>query len=246
MAWILSTKADPTYLFALLIQIFCSWEYPNNQGIGCNAINSNDTPNFLSFLQQLRKDPVGKNLILSAATATVPFMNTDGSPSASVAGFSTVLDFIALMNYDIWGPWSPTVGPNAPLDDTCAVAANQAGSAVSAVKKWNQAGIPVNQLVLGVAGYGHSFRVHKANAFVEGSTTTLAPYPVFDSADLPTGDAWDDAPGIDVCGNQQAAGGNINFWGLIAQGYLNEDGSVKSGIASAFDKCSQTVSTGSR
>lgn len=204
-------------------------------------MNSTDTANFLAFLQELRKDRLGKTLILSAATATAPFVGPDGSPSTDVSGFSKVLDFIALMNYDLWGPWSPAVGPNAPLDDACTASANQAGSAVSAVKKWNAAGIPLNQLVIGVASYGHSFRVRKANAFKSGSTTVLAAYPPFDSNDLPAGDSWDDPPGPDVCGVQQAVAGNINFWGLIEQGYLNSDGTPKKGIPYAFDSCSKTV-----
>ncbi|KAG6817892.1 hypothetical protein H0H87_001724 [Tephrocybe sp. NHM501043] len=216
------------------------WEYPNNQGIGCNAISSTDTVNFLSFLQLLRADPVGKSLILTAATAIAPFMNADGVPSSNVAGFAKVLNFIAVMNYDIWGPWSPTVGPNAPLKDSCATSANQAGSATTAVAKWTAAGIPHNQLLLGVPAYGHSFRVRKAQAFTSGSATTLTSYPQFDSSAPPVGDSWDDAAGVDVCGNTQAQGGVINFWGLIANGFLNKDGSVKSGIVSAYDTCSET------
>lgn len=146
------------------------------------------------------------------------------------------------MNYDLWGSWSAAVGPNAPLNDTCAASANQAGSAVSAVSKWNKAGIPLSQLVLGVAGYGHSFRVRKANAFAKGSTTQLVPYPKFDPSDPPVGDSWDDAAGVDVCGNASGPGGNINYWGMISLGYLNTDGSPKQGISFVFDTCSQTVS----
>ena len=179
---------------------------------------------------------------MTAAAATVPFANQNGNPSVNVAGFSEVLDFIAIMNYDIWGPWSPTVGPNAPLDDTCAVARNKAGSAVSAVKLWNKAGIPVNKIVLGVPGYGHSFRVLRKDAFKPGSTTILASYPKFNANDTPIGDSWDDAARPDVCGAMQSAGGNIDFWGLVEQGYLNVDGTPKKGIPYAFDNCSQTVS----
>lgn len=219
-----------------------SWEYPGNQGIGCNTINPADTENFLSFLKELRAHPIGAKIILTAATAIVPFFGANGSPSANVREFSKYLNYIAIMNYDIWGPWSPTVGPNAPLNDTCAAPENQAGSAVSAVKRWNEAGIPINQLLLGVAGYGHSFRVRQKNAFVAGSTSVLASHPVFDSSDRPTGDAWDDAAGVDVCGAQQLPGGNFNYWGLIQNGFLNANGTPKSDIAYAFDSCSQTVS----
>lgn len=145
------------------------------------------------------------------------------------------------MNYDIWGPWSATVGPNAPLNDTCASSANRGGSAVSAVKAWNKAGMPLNQIVLGVAAYGHSFRVLKASAFKKGSTTVLASYPSFDASDPPAGDSWDDPAGIDECGNAQQPGGDVDFWGLVQEGYLTSSGNVMSGIAYAYDTCSQTV-----
>ncbi|KAG5654588.1 hypothetical protein H0H81_011563 [Sphagnurus paluster] len=216
------------------------WEYPNSPGIGCNTMSPSDTSNFLSFLQLLRADPIGKTLILSAATATVPFNDASGNPSTSVVGFSKFLDFVAIMNYDIWGPWSPTVGPNAPLDDACAAPSNRQGSATSAVKKWVEAGIPASKLVLGVPAYGHSFKVPKADALKSGSATELASYPEFDASSHPAGDSWDDAPGVDVCGVFEPQGGVITFWGLIQKGYLNDKGTVKPGILSAYDTCSQT------
>jgi chitinase len=48
------------------------------------------------------------------------------------------------MNYDIWGSWSTGIGPNAPLDDSCAP--TQAGSAKSAVAAWTGAKFPANQV----------------------------------------------------------------------------------------------------
>ncbi|CAA7260106.1 unnamed protein product [Cyclocybe aegerita] len=217
------------------------WEYPNSGGIGCNSINANDTDNFLSFLQELRQHPVGKRLLLTAAVATVPFIGAEGNSLADVSGFASVLDFIAIMNYDLWGPWSATVGPNAPIDDSCAAPENQVGSATSGIRRWAQAGIPASQLVLAVPAYGHSFRVRKANAFVEGSTTELAPHPVFDNSDRPTGDSWDDGPGVDVCGNAQLPGGNINFWGMVEHGFLNADGTPTEAAPFRYDECSQTA-----
>jgi len=181
-------------------------------------------------------------LILSAATAIVPFIGPDGNPLSDVSEFAKVLNFIEIMNYDIWGSWSDTVGPNAPLNDTCAASPNQAGSAVSAVQKWQKAGIPLEKIVLGVATYGHSFRVNKADAFVTGSTTLLAPNPPFNAVNKPTGDSWADAAGVDSCGNAQSAGDSVNFWGLIDLGYLNANGSLKQGIFFRYDNCSQTVS----
>jgi chitinase len=230
------------FIYLVIFMFFFSWEYPGIQGIGCNDVNPDDTTNFLSFLQEMRQHPLGQNLILSAATADVPFIGPDGEPSADVSQFSKVLDYIGIMNYDIWGPWTPTVGPNAPLNDSCAIPSDQLGSAVSGVKTWNDAGIPLNQIVLSVPAYGHSFRVYTANAFEDAAHTTLALYPPFDAANQPAGDKWDDTAGVDVCGNTTGVGGLWDFWGMIQAGYLNADGTVASGMAYRFDQCSQTVS----
>ena len=208
-------------------------------------MNKDDTANFLSFLRELRQDPLGCSLILSASTPILPFAGSDGNPHSDVSGFAKVLDFIEIMNYDIWGPWSPTVGPNAPLNDTCVATQNQAGSAVSAVQKWHAAGIPLGQIVLGVASYGHSFLVDKTDAFGPGSsnligpTSLIRPYPKFNASAHPKGDSWDSDTGVDVCGNTMSPGGIINFWGLIQLGYLSLNGTLKQG---RYDNCSQTVS----
>ena len=211
-------------------------------------MNKDDTANFLSFLQELRKDPHGSNLILSASVNILPFAGPDGNPLSDVSGFAKVLDFIEIMTYDIWGSWSPTVGPNAPLNDTCAATQNQAGSAVSAVQKWHAAGIPLGQIVLGVASYGHSFSVNKTDAFGPesashiGITSLIGPYPKFNASAHPKGDSWDDGKGVDECGNAVFPGGTIEFWGLIQLGYLNPNGTLKNGIFFRYDNCSQTVS----
>ncbi|KAJ7752839.1 chitinase [Mycena maculata] len=216
------------------------WEYPASSGIGCNTNSPDDTANFLAFIQELRKDPLGSQLILSAATAISPFTDSDGNPSADVSPFSKVLDWIEVMNYDINGPWSAAVGPNSPLNDSCAPPAFQAGSAVSAVSAWTAAGMPKDQIVLGVASYGHSFRVAKSDAFVTGSTTQLALYAPFNASDTPVGDSWDGTPGIDECGNFEGQGGVMDFWGLIQQGYLNADGTPKKEVPYLYDECTQT------
>ncbi|KAH8112032.1 glycoside hydrolase [Phellopilus nigrolimitatus] len=217
------------------------WEYPGKQGIGCNTISPNDTSNFLAFLQALRATPTGSKLILSAATSITPFYNASGVPSSDVSPFAEVLDFIEVMNYDIWGSWSAGVGPNAPLNDTCAATADQQGSAVSAVKAWTAAGMPVSKIVLGVPSYGHSFSVNTTSAFAHGSTTALAAYPPFNASAHPAGDAWDDPPEVDVCGVLEPQAGEWYFRGLVAGGWLDANGSVAQGVPSRFDACSQTA-----
>jgi len=211
-------------------------------GIGCNTMNKNDAANFLLFLQELRRHPIGRSLILFAATSTLPFNGPDGKPLSDVSGFAKVLDHINVMNYDVWGPWSPTVGPNAPLNDTCAATQNQAGSAVSAVHKWHAAGIPFRKIVLGVASYGRSFLVDKADAFAPGPIGLkglIGPYPKFNAKAHPKGDSWDSDAGVDMCGNTVPPGGTLNFWELKQRGYIPPNG--KLGIFFRYDNCSQTV-----
>ena len=145
------------------------------------------------------------------------------------------------MDYDIWGSWSPAVGPNAPLNDACAPPADQQGSAVSAVKAWTAAGMPVHKIVLGVPSYGHSFSVPLSDAFVNGSKIELAPYPKFNASNQPLGDVWDDTGSVDPCGVYHGPGGTFNLWGLVAGGFLDNGGNPVSGIYYRYDSCSQTV-----
>ena len=178
-------------------------------------------------------------MIITAATSIVPFTGPDGNPLTDVSEFARVIDLITIMNYDIWGSWSATVGPNAPLDDTCAESQNKGGSAVSAVQAWKKAGFASNQISLGVASYGHSFSVNNTDALIAGA---LAPYPKFNASVQPQGDAWDILSGPDVCGNPAVFGGTIDFWGMVSLGYLKSDGTPNTDIFYRFDNCSQTVS----
>ena len=143
------------------------------------------------------------------------------------------------MNYDVYGSFSPSVGPNAPLNDSCAPSPQ--GSAVSGVKSWTDAGFPHHKIVLGVAGYGHSFHVNSSSAF--NGSAKVHPYVPFDKSQQPAGDKLDSTAGdTDVCGNPTVVGGVFNFWGLIYGGFLNAEGKPAKGIDYAFDNCSQTVS----
>ncbi|KAK0449602.1 glycoside hydrolase family 18 protein [Desarmillaria tabescens] len=215
------------------------WEYPNKDGIGCNVVSANDSANFLTFLQELRQDETGSKLYLSAAVGITPFAGSDGEPMTDVSEFAQYLDHIAIMAYDIWGSWSTTVGPNAPLNDTCAT--NGVGSVVSAVKAWTTAGFPASQIAVGVASYGHSFHVDDSNALASNGSLKL--YPTFDASQQPAGDSDNittATQSTDICGNPGGISGVFNFWGLIDGGFLTENGTAAEGIDYIFDDCSQT------
>ena len=225
----------------LILASHSSWEYPVIQGIGCNTINSNDTANFLTFLQELRNSTQGKGLILSASATITPWSSPSGSPSRNLSEFSKFLDFITIMNYDL--PSNPAigVGPNSPLNDSCAPVGARFGSAVSGIDAWTAAGIPYNQLLLGAPAYGRSYVVPPAQITSPG--VTKLSYPPFNLSLELLGDSWDSPPGLDVCGDMEGPGGTYTYWGLVQQGFLNEDGSVKDGIEYRFDECSMTVCT---
>jgi len=212
------------------------WEYPGKQGIGCNIMSTNDSANFLSFLQTLRSMS-GSDLTISAAVSVTPFVGPDGNPLTDVSAFGQVLDYIEIMNYDIWTSSSSSVGPNAPLDDSCAPTPK--GSAMSAVKAWTNAKFPANKMILGVAAYGHSYHVDSSAAY--NSSGKIHPYVPFNKALQPPGDKWDaTAGGVDMCGNPNTVGGVFEFWGLIDGGFLTANGTAANGIDYVFDQCSQT------
>jgi chitinase len=81
------------FLRVLLAHLNHSWEYPAKQGIGCNILSTNDSANYLSFLQTLR-NLGGPNLTISAAVSVTPFVGPDGNPLTNVSAFGQVLDYI--------------------------------------------------------------------------------------------------------------------------------------------------------
>ncbi|KZT71670.1 glycoside hydrolase family 18 protein [Daedalea quercina L-15889] len=214
------------------------WEYPGKQGIGCNVVSSNDTDNFLTFLQAVRQE-VGPDFLLTASVSLSPFAGSNGTAVGNVSDFASVLDWVNVMNYDVHGSWDSVVGPNAPLNDSCVANSTQAaGSAVSALAAWTAAGMPAHQIVLGVAGYGHSYSVNPVAALAADGV--LQAFVPFDASAQPLGDAWDSENSTDVCGNTSGPSGVFDFWGLIEGGFLNANGSVANGINYIFDGCSQT------
>ncbi|KAF7315905.1 Chitinase [Mycena indigotica] len=236
------------------------WEFPGMQGIGCNLVSENDTENLLLMLRELKASPQGSKVSLSAATSVQPFPTTN---TTLVSQFASVLNWITPMVYDL--SWNWTAGsrrlqralPSAPLDDSCFSAASGEnitglGSAKSAVEAWVGAGIPRNQIALGVPAYGHSFDVNRTTAFLttpslssglpsmSSSPLQLVPYPVYDTLNHTPGDAWDGTGGINQCGVYTGPGGTFAFFSLISAKYLLANGSIAPGIPYRWDECSQT------
>ncbi|TLD20773.1 hypothetical protein PspLS_08665 [Pyricularia sp. CBS 133598] len=219
------------------------WEYPNKQGLGCNAISPNDTANFISFLTELRKAQP-KPLLLTAAVSLYPYNDAAGKQSTDGAlkPLGDLLDYSIVMGYDVFGAWAPTGGPNAPLEQSCDPRNNQ-GGIKEGISKWIAAGVPAEKLILGVGAYGHGFAVNQADAFVAasaGAAPALSAYPK-NNGTRRQGSSWDDDPAVDACGAAQPASGTFTFWSMVTEGkFLDESGKPRAGIASGYDNCSQT------
>ena len=77
------------------------WEYPGQQGAGQNGVSPQDSANFLAMLKLLRSS-LPKSARITAAVQDVPFAGTDGNPLKDVSAFAAYLDWVNIMNYDVF------------------------------------------------------------------------------------------------------------------------------------------------
>ncbi|RSH80958.1 uncharacterized protein EHS24_008387 [Apiotrichum porosum] len=209
------------------------WEYPGAEGADGNAVSSSDSANFLTFLTELRAAlPTGS--LITAATQVWPFYGSDGQPMSDVSAFAAVLDWILIMNYDIWGS-SSTPGANAPLSDGCGNSSQPTANAYSAVASWTAAGFPANQITLGVPAYG----------YIQKSTATQLYDRSWRGIPIPPHKQKARASSSVTVSNTDGGttDGQIMFDGLVSQGALVlSDGSYigAGGFTRHWDSCSST------
>lgn len=91
-----------TYYSFELDGIDIDWEYPGKKGDSGDHFHSTDSANFLSFLQLLRAK-LPPNAVISAAVETTTFAGNNGEPMSDLSEFAKVLDWVLIMNYDVWG-----------------------------------------------------------------------------------------------------------------------------------------------
>ncbi|KAG0147311.1 hypothetical protein CROQUDRAFT_106508 [Cronartium quercuum f. sp. fusiforme G11] len=178
---------------------------------------------------------------LSAAVNVAGITTSDGSMSSreELALLSKSLDYINIMAYDVYGGWSTTSGPNAPMSGQCSDVDNSVENAFATYKLL---GFKESQMVMGIPGYGRAFTLKspilKKKVFKKKYSSML--YQEI-SSEVPTGGQTDDKPGLDVCGNQTTAGGIWRFNELLQVGYLTKDGkNGNGGFTRHFDNCSGT------
>ncbi|KAF5329821.1 hypothetical protein D9619_009056 [Psilocybe cf. subviscida] len=128
------------------------WEFPNSPGAG-QPYSASDTNNLLLLLQALRVS-LGPCKIICAAVSHQPWLGSNGKPLTDVSAFAKVMDYVNIMNYDVWGA-SSTPGPNAPLGDLCKTSTQPSASAQAAFASWTKAKFPANKIILGLPLYGY-------------------------------------------------------------------------------------------
>lgn len=169
-------------------------------------MSGSDLDNYYQFLQELRSTSFGQSSIISAAVPLKPWRDASGNPSTNLSNFASQLDFIVILAYDIWTPLNATVGPGAPLYDSCAPSGDQRGSVNSSVNAWMAAGFSADKIVVGTPAYGYLYNVPTSSAL--STDGTLVQYPAIDkSKPSPPGDPWTATAGPDACGNQAPAAG---------------------------------------
>lgn len=136
------------------------WEYPGEPDIpGIPAGNADDGANYLAFLTELRSIiPAGMTISI-AAPASYWYLK-----AFPIQGIASIVDYIVFMTYDLQGIWSQN---NAYAEDGCP-GGNCLRSDINitettyALSMLTKAGVPSNQIIVGVTSYGRSFTMEEA------------------------------------------------------------------------------------
>lgn len=224
----LASKMLALYNKFSLDGIDIDWEYPGTGGQDGNIVSGADSANYLIFLQLLKTTLPAKAKI-SAAVQVWPFAGPDGNPMSDVSAFAKVLDWITIMNYDVWGS-SSTPGPNAPLSNGCGNSLQPLANAYASVNSWTSAGFPANQIALGAAAYGYISK-SGATALVDRRRRASSPARR--------------ANVVLVNEDGGSSDGQIMFNDLVQQGALTLDPATKKflgtgGFTRLWDTCSST------
>ena len=121
------------------------WEIP---------VNPKDTNNCIMLMQDLRNTFPAPRYLLSMA---IPADPRSWGSGFDVPALAPLLDFINVMTYDFYGPWSGHAGLNSPLFQDPADP-EQAGSIDTSMDLFaNIYGVPASKLNMGTAFYGYEF-----------------------------------------------------------------------------------------
>jgi chitinase len=121
------------------------WEIP---------VDPKDTNNCIMLMQDLRNQFPAPQYLLSMA---IPADPRSWGSGFDVPALAPLLDFINVMTYDFYGPWSAHAGLNSPLFQDLADP-EQVGSVDTSMDLFaNIYGVPSDKLNMGTAFYGYEF-----------------------------------------------------------------------------------------
>ena len=133
------------------------WEYPAQPGAG-NRFRPEDRHNYTLLFKEARKrfDKEEKRLHRRLFLTTAAGALSDFLANTEMAQVQKYVDTVNLMAYDYYEPSDDQItGNHAPLftdpSDPRKISADQS------VRDFEQAGVPVSKIVLGVPFYGHSW-----------------------------------------------------------------------------------------
>ncbi|UOY92548.1 glycosyl hydrolase family 18 protein [Ectobacillus sp. JY-23] len=189
------------------------WEYPVEGGLSGNSYRPADKQNYTLLLQDIRNElnkagvEDGKTYLLTIASgASAQYVkNTELSQIAAI------VDWINIMTYDFHGGWETQTNHNAPLYATVNDPQKDKGFTVDeSVTRYQQAGVPMSKLVLGMPFYGRGWKGVANGNNGEYQTAT----PGYDGSIVPMG-TWDDW--------SSGASGVFDYGDLVAN-YVNKNG----------------------
>jgi chitinase len=158
--------------------ISIDWEYPVSGGVSPGR--PEDRANFTALLVEIRAELDE----LDRATGTSHVLTIAGPAGApnmanmDIRALADVVDWVNVMAYDFAGPWSPRTGHNAALYAYPGIE-DATFTVDSAMQRWEAAGMPPEQLNVGLAFYGRGF----------GGVTTAAPGSPYRSVPMGTTEA---------------------------------------------------------
>lgn len=134
------------------------WEYPVSGGLSGGP--PEDRRNYTLLLEAVRREldsrgaADGRRYLLTIAAPAGPAIIAN----LELPAVAAPLDWINVMAYDFMGSWSDRTGFNAPMQTTAGAGEPPGFSVTDAIDAYLAAGVPADQLVLGVPFYGRSFR----------------------------------------------------------------------------------------
>ncbi|GAB3019443.1 glycoside hydrolase family 18 protein [Spirosoma pulveris] len=146
------------------------WEYPGMKGED-NVFRPEDKENFTLLFKSLReqlnglKKQTGKDYLVTTALPGFEaiFTHTD------MAQAHQYLDFINVMSYDFF-TGGPLAGHHTNLYASGKVDKESSGDL--SIKRYEQAGVPANKLLLGIAFYGRAWQLQNDNPKAHPRTIT--------------------------------------------------------------------------